>query len=115
MDWIPVNEKRPEDCGSYLVVIEWHEKGEIDPRLKRRVDIAWFGLEFNFPKRKWDYSGPVPWRHEAVITHWQPLPKLPQRRLTHTAPDEKPAAIKTALSGRSVLSCLVGLFSAFRR
>lgn len=78
--WIPVDERMPEDCDSYIVVVKYkydHEK-EYD----YGVDVATYYTYDNpdaYIDNHWDtYNDWYEGQQYIHITHWMPLPKQPK-------------------------------------
>lgn len=79
-DWIPVNERLPED-GTYLVTVK-----RMDGKL--RISIKSFAKdlhkvdEFDFPKHKcgwYDYDGEYGYLEDTSVVAWMPLPSEPYK------------------------------------
>lgn len=68
--WIPVTERLPEVCGSYIVTIK--QKYSWQTEWEYHVDVAEYGG--NYIDDMWDTY--VDWieGQETHVTHWMPLP-----------------------------------------
>ena len=79
MKWISVNDKLPEDCitkdfknKTIKVLVAIKAKNGITIRTQKRfLDYTYN----NDGQKEWHWS----WRYSAgEVTHWMPLPKLPE-------------------------------------
>lgn len=67
--WIPVTERLPGKGGTYIVTTA-----------KGTVTTALFYEARTFPAQKWRdaYDRPARWQLNRKVTHWMPLPELPE-------------------------------------
>ena len=64
--WIPVTERLPEDRSDVLVAAYWHERWG--------VYMGWCA-----PKRaEWSVHVGIGDRNDVAVTHWMPLPEVPE-------------------------------------
>lgn len=64
--WVKFSDRQPEDCGNYLVVWD-NSTSRKYPGMCSKIDVLyWAG--------KWW----APVSEEFPVTHWMPLPELPQ-------------------------------------
>ena len=61
--WIPVTERLPEDRGTVLVVVYWHERWG--------VHLGWCARE----RGAWNVHVGFADRSDVAVTHWMPLPE----------------------------------------
>ena len=59
MEWIGVEERLPEDRRHYLVACTWNE-------IRWVTKLLWDGYRFHVKQAT------------SIVTHWQPLPELPE-------------------------------------
>lgn len=82
--WIPVEERLPDDVGSYLVYYHEWSNGDFLPKYDDyRICVMRFMRFLN--NGKWLFPVCTDKRCEAdtnrEVTHWQPLPQPPQKGL----------------------------------
>lgn len=70
-EWISVEERLPEEGGTYLVVLK--EKHECEKEWNYHVDVASFTFEWDCIFHDWDEGQGI------EITHWMPLPEPPKK------------------------------------
>ena len=66
-EWVRVEERLPEQEGSYLVITE-----------SGAITTARFYIGTGFPD---GYYRKAHWQRNRVVTHWMPFPAPPNRRL----------------------------------
>ena len=64
--WIPVEERLPEDRSDVLVVAYWHERWG--------VYMGWCAPE----RAAWSVHVGIGDRNDVAVTHWMPLPEVPE-------------------------------------
>lgn len=64
--WIPVEERLPEDRSDVLVVTYWHERWG--------VYMGWCAPE----RAAWSVHVGIGDRNDVAVTHWMPLPEPPE-------------------------------------
>jgi cupin superfamily acireductone dioxygenase involved in methionine salvage len=71
-EWISVEERLPEEGGTYLIVLK--EKYESEKEWRYHVDAASFIFDWDCIFHDWDEG------QEIHITHWMPLPEAPKMK-----------------------------------
>lgn len=77
MEWIKTSEAVPPEGAECLVVVELAYSWQI--KLERNIDMATYRARDGYLCGHWDtYSDWNEGQQHIAVTHWMPLPKLPE-------------------------------------